>query len=104
MPSSFLYCGEHLSWFCVDYWLEVKFIGLTQTTFGMPQAAVLQQRNEVLLIRAKEPPVKPGVSQEATGQLKGTFNSNKGSSKIVGYLPVDVTMQNSPLKLKLEID
>ena len=29
LPSSFLYCGEHLSWFSVEYWLEVKFLGLT---------------------------------------------------------------------------
>jgi hypothetical protein len=41
LPSTFLYAGSDLSWLSVDYWLGFKFIGLTATQFGVPNAQVL---------------------------------------------------------------
>jgi hypothetical protein len=104
LPSTFLYCGEHMSWLSVEYWLDVKFLGLTSTAMGVPNAALLQQRIEQVLVRAAEPPVRPRLIEEAKGTLKGALGKQKGEARIVATMPINTSMQNSPLKLKIDID
>lgn len=88
----------------VEYWLDVKFLGLTSTAIGVPNAALLQQRTEPVLVRAREPPVRPQLVEEAKGTLKGALGKQKGDCRIVATMPINVSMQNYPLKLKIDID
>ena len=104
LPSTFIYAGSDLSWFSVEYYVDFKFLGLTQTQFGVPNAEILQQRSQMVLVRALEPPVKPAVEKEVSCKLKGTLGGNKGECLFKANLPCDVTMQNSPLKVELTID
>lgn len=92
LPSTFLYAGEHMSMFSVEYRIEVRVLGLTATQFGAPNASVLMQRSEQIVIRAREPPVKPGIEQVADGQLKGMLGKGKGECKIQGFMACDVSM------------
>jgi hypothetical protein len=50
------------------------------------------QRSEQIVIRAREPPVKPGIEQVADGQLKGMLGKGKGECKIQGFMACDVSM------------
>jgi hypothetical protein len=102
LPSSFMYCGDHMSQFKVVYNLNVKLVGLINTG-GVPQAQVLRDENQTVLIREREPPVKPGITQESTGELKGTFGNN-GKCHVMGNLPVDVAMQNNKLRITLDMN
>lgn len=104
LPSTFLFAGENMSMFSVEYWLDVKVLGLTATQFGVPNSAILQQRFEQVVIRAREPPVKPGIEQVAVGQLKGALGKKKGECKVTGYMACDVSMQNQPAQLLVNID
>lgn len=61
-------------------------------TSGLPTANLLQSRIEHILVRAREPPVKPGIIQETSGDLKGAFNVAAGNCKFTGNLSCDVTM------------
>jgi len=58
---------------------------------------------EVVKIRARDPPTKQGITQQATGELKGLIGSN-GTCTLSGNLPSDVCYQNQMANVVIHIN
>ena len=103
LPSTFFYASNtDMVYMEVQYVLNVTMLGLINTG-GIHSATILQTRAENFFLRAREPPVKPGITQEQSADLKALIGSN-GKGKFSGHLGCDVTMQNSPIRVIMEID
>ena len=61
-------------------------------------------REEDVVIRARDPPAKQGISQEQTGATKGPLGQDTGSCTVSGHFPSDVAQQKGDAKLVLFVN
>ena len=74
LPSSVLYNGEFMSQLSISYRFNANLVGIKPSAAGgLPEGTVVFGRTEDVIIRARDPPAKQGISQEQTGQTKGAL-------------------------------
>lgn len=59
---------------------------------------------EIVKIRARDPPAKQGITQEATGETKGMMGGSNGPCTISGNLPSDVALMKGLCKVLVYIN
>ena len=90
LPSSFFYNGEFMSQLSISYKLNANLVGLKPSAVGgLPEGTVVYGKSEDIIIRARDPPAKQGITQEQTGETKGMMSST-GPCTVSGHLPSDV--------------
>ena len=103
LPSSFFFCGEWMSQLTVQYDLKANLIGLKPAANGLPEGEVVFGVSQIAKIRARDPPAKQGITQEATGETKGALTAT-GPCTVSGNLPVDVALCKQMVKVVIYIN
>ena len=105
LPSSFFYCGEFMSQLSISYKLKANLVGLkAPAAGGLPEGTVVYGTEADVVIRARDPPAKQGITQEQTGETKGALGQSTGPCTVSGHFPSDVAQQKGDAKLVLFIN
>ena len=94
-----------MSQLAVIYELKANLIGLKPSdTKGLPEGVNLYGLSEIVKVRARDPPNKQGITQEATGATKGALFNSTGPCTVSGHIPSDVAMIKSEVHLILFVN
>jgi len=105
LPSSLYYNGDLMSQIAVVYELKANLVGLKRATqHSLPEGEVVYGVTEVVKIRARDPPTKQGITQQATGETKGALGGSNGPCTVSGNLPSDVCYQNQAANVVIHVN
>ena len=107
LPASFIYCGEMMSRFSVEYKLTAMMFGLKGAPGGTPETSLIIQQHQNLYIREFDPPMnqQEPIKVEQVGKITGTLGIfGKGESKATGTLQCPRVSQNAEAMIKIAVD
>ena len=94
-----------MSQLSISYNFCANLVGLKPSAVGgLPEGTIVYGRTEDVIIRARDPPAKQGITQEQTGETKGALGQKTGPCTVSGYFPSDVAVQKGDAKLVLFIN